>query len=125
METSIFDIIGPVMVGPSSSHTAGAVRIGLAVRNILGGSVRTARIQLCGSFAATGRGHGTHMAIVAGLLGIRPDDPGVRDSIARAIESGVRLEIISGKLPKGAHPNTAVLDVGGGGCPCRGPAAPG
>lgn len=99
------------MVGPSSSHTAGAVRIGLAVGNLLGGTPESARITLCGSFAATGRGHGTHMAIVAGLLGIPPDDPGVRDSIARAADAGLQLEITTGELPAGAHPNTAVLEV--------------
>ena len=63
----IFDLIGPIMVGPSSSHTAGAVRIGLACRRILGEEIAEADITLSGSFAATGRGHGTDKAIVAGL----------------------------------------------------------
>ena len=66
----IFDLIGPIMVGPSSSHTAGAVRIGLACRRILGEEIAEADITLSGSFAATGRGHGTDKAIIGGLLGI-------------------------------------------------------
>ena len=64
----LFDVLGPVMTGPSSSHTAGAVRIGLTARNLLGEAPKTAEILLHGSFAATGRGHGTDRALVAGLL---------------------------------------------------------
>ena len=70
----IFDILGPVMVGPSSSHTAGAVRIGRMARTLLGAEVARADIGLHGSFADTGRGHGTDRALVAGLLGMKPDD---------------------------------------------------
>ena len=72
----IFDILGPVMVGPSSSHTAGAVRIGRMARTLLGAEVARADIGLHGSFADTGRGHGTDRALVAGLLGMKPDDLG-------------------------------------------------
>ena len=71
---NIFDILGPVMVGPSSSHTAGAVRIGLMTKKLLGAKPVKAEILLHGSFAATGQGHGTDRAIVAGLLGMQPDD---------------------------------------------------
>lgn len=71
---NIYDIIGPVMVGPSSSHTAGAVRIGYVARMLLGEPVHEARILLYGSFLATGKGHGTDKALVAGLLGMAPDD---------------------------------------------------
>ena len=70
----IFDILGPVMVGPSSSHTAGAVRIGRMARTLLGAEVARADIGLHGSFAETGSGHGTDRALVAGLLGIKPFD---------------------------------------------------
>ena len=70
----IFDILGPVMVGPSSSHTAGAARIGKMARTLLGGEPTEARIHLHGSFAETGSGHGTDRALVAGLLGMNPDD---------------------------------------------------
>ena len=71
---SIFDIVGPIMVGPSSSHTAGAVRIGLVARRLLGEEIKSAQILLYGSFLATGKGHGTDKALVAGLLGMKPDD---------------------------------------------------
>ena len=71
---NIFEIIGPVMVGPSSSHTAGAVRIGFVARNLLGEEVKEAEILLYGSFLATGRGHGTDRALVGGLMGMKPDD---------------------------------------------------
>ena len=70
----IFDILGPVMVGPSSSHTAGAARIGSMARTLLGSKPTKAAIHLYGSFADTGLGHGTDRALVAGLLGMRTDD---------------------------------------------------
>ena len=70
----IFDILGPVMVGPSSSHTAGAVRIGSMARTLLNSPPVKAAIHLHGSFADTGLGHGTDRALVAGLLGMKPDD---------------------------------------------------
>lgn len=78
----LFDVLGPVMTGPSSSHTAGAVRIGLTARNLLGEAPKTAEILLHGSFAATGRGHGTDRALVAGLLGMLPDDERIPDSFS-------------------------------------------
>ena len=76
----IFDILGPVMVGPSSSHTAGAVRIGRMARTLLGADAVRADIGLHGSFADTGQGHGTDRALVAGLLGMKPDDLGIPES---------------------------------------------
>ena len=79
---NIFDIVGPVMVGPSSSHTAGAVKIGYVSRKLLGEEVKEARILLYGSFLTTGTGHGTRKALVAGLLGMKTDDiriPGLVD----------------------------------------------
>ena len=77
---NIFDILGPVMVGPSSSHTAGAVRIGLAARKLLGEPPVKAAITLSGSFSSTGAGHGTDRAIVAGLLNMEPDDMKIPES---------------------------------------------
>ncbi|TFG49723.1 MAG: L-serine ammonia-lyase, iron-sulfur-dependent, subunit beta, partial [Gemmatimonadales bacterium] len=71
---SILDIIGPVMVGPSSSHTAGACRIGLFARALLGIPPLEAEVELHGSFARTGVGHGTDRAIAGGLLSFQPDD---------------------------------------------------
>ena len=69
---NIFDILGPVMVGPSSSHTAGAVRIGMVARQLFGRQPEKAEVILHGSFAATGKGHGTDRALIAGLLGMMP-----------------------------------------------------
>ena len=88
---NLFDILGPVMVGPSSSHTAGAVRIGRMARSLLGQEPVKADILLHGSFASTGEGHGTHQAIIAGLLGLAPDDSRVPDSFALAKERGLRF----------------------------------
>ena len=90
----LFDVLGPVMTGPSSSHTAGAVRIGLTARNLLGEAPKTAEILLHGSFAATGRGHGTDRALVAGLLGLSPADGRVPDSFRLARE----LSLLPGGL---------------------------
>ena len=105
---NLFDIVGPVMVGPSSSHTAGAVRIGQVSRHLLGESVKEAKILLHGSFLATGKGHGTDKALVAGLLGMAADDIRIPDSFDIAKESGVKFEI--GKIQlKNAHPNSVKL----------------
>ena len=89
----LFDVLGPVMTGPSSSHTAGAVRIGLTARNLLGEAPKTAEILLHGSFAATGRGHGTDRALVAGLLGMLPDDERIPDSFSLAQQAGLDYTI--------------------------------
>ncbi len=109
---SIFDIIGPIMVGPSSSHTAGAVRIGLVARRLLGEDIRSAEILLYGSFLATGKGHGTQKALVAGLLGMKPDDYRIPDSLEIAKERGMSIEFGQANL-KEAHPNTAQIKLVG------------
>ncbi|MCI2058691.1 MAG: L-serine ammonia-lyase, iron-sulfur-dependent subunit beta [Oscillibacter sp.] len=109
----IFDILGPIMVGPSSSHTAGAVRIGNMARALLGGEPRTAHIRLYGSFAETGSGHGTDRALVAGLLGMRPDDLEIPNSFALARAKGLEFDFGEIQL-RDAHPNTAVLEVDDG-----------
>ena len=87
----IFDLIGPIMVGPSSSHTAGAVRIGLVSRKLLGEEVRRAELYLHGSFADTGVGHGTDKALIAGLLGMEPDDERIPLSFACAEKAGLEF----------------------------------
>ena len=106
----IFDILGPVMVGPSSSHTAGAVRIGRMARTLLGGEPVKAKIGLSGSFAETGQGHGTDRALVAGLLGMKPDDLDIPRSFELAAERGLSFAFETVRLRE-AHPNTAVLTV--------------
>jgi len=109
--TGLFDILGPRMVGPSSSHTAGACRLGYVVQAIVGGRPDTARVQLHGSFAMTGDGHGTKIAITGGLLGYRPDDPRIRDSARLAEEAGLDVSFETVDLGEEAHPNSARFDV--------------
>ena len=104
----LFDVLGPVMIGPSSSHTAGAAKIGYTAQKLLGDIPVDADIGLYGSFATTGRGHGTDRALVAGLLGLRPDDPHLPDSFELAREQGMKFSIHPVEL-RSAHPNTAVL----------------
>lgn len=106
----LFDVLGPVMTGPSSSHTAGAVRIGLTARKLLGEPPVQAEILLHGSFAATGRGHGTDRALVAGLLGMQPDDARIPDSFSLAKQAGLSVTMGTVNL-RGAHPNTALLHL--------------
>ena len=109
---SVFDIIGPRMVGPSSSHTAGAAKLGKMANRIAGGDVKKARITLYGSFATTGRGHGTDKAIVAGILGLEPDDPRLRYSMLLAKEADVDVSVeYSDETPE--HPNTAKIELEG------------
>lgn len=108
---SLFDIIGPVMVGPSSSHTAGACRMGLFARRLVAGQPEHALIELHGSFARTGAGHGTDRALAGGLLGLAPDDERLRDSLGLAEERGLELEFATVKLRGDVHPNTARITV--------------
>lgn len=109
---NIFEILGPVMVGPSSSHTAGAVRIGYVCRKLMGEKIVTAGIELYGSFLLTGKGHGTPQAIVAGLLGMTPDDARIPDSFEIAKAQGLKFTIGEAKL-KEAHPNSVLLKLTG------------
>ncbi len=107
-------MIGPVMIGPSSSHTAGACRIGLVSRFLLGHAPTEARIGLHASFAKTGRGHGTHLALVAGLLGFAPDDPRLPRAFEEAKAAGLAVTFEDVDLGD-VHPNTARIDLSGGG----------
>lgn len=103
---NVFDIVGPIMVGPSSSHTAGACRIGRYAREILNEEPKKVTIQLSGSFKETYKGHGTDRAIVAGLLGYKEDDERIKNSIEIAREEGREFEIIEKDIEY-AHANTA------------------
>jgi len=100
------------MIGPSSSHTAGAVRLGALARAIFGGQPESAEIVLHGSFASTGTGHGTDLALVAGLLGMSPDDPRIADAFAEASDAGMTVTFTSDDLGE-VHPNTALLTLRG------------
>lgn len=106
----IFDILGPIMVGPSSSHTAGAARIGYMARALLGEQPVKARIHLHGSFAETGAGHGTDRALVGGLLGMKPDDLRIPVAFEEAEKVGLDYAIDTVDLRE-AHPNTAEVEV--------------
>ncbi len=106
----IFDILGPVMIGPSSSHTAGAARIGAMARTLLGKPPVKAAIHLYGSFAETGAGHGTDRALVGGLLGMKPDDARLPCAFEEAKKAGLTYTIDEIKL-RDAHPNTAVIEA--------------
>ncbi len=107
---SIFEIIGPIMVGPSSSHTAGAVRIGLFAHGLCE-KPKFVRVLLHGSFADTYRGHGTDKAIVAGLLGMSTDDERIKDSIQIAKDVGLNVLIETTDLGPRYHPNTAKIVI--------------
>ena len=108
---SLLDIIGPVMVGPSSSHTAGACRLGLLARGLVGGTPQTARVELHGSFARTGEGHGTDKAIVGGLMGFRPDDERLRTALEIAEREGLDYQFEKTTLEDASHPNTVRISV--------------
>ncbi len=109
---NLFDIVGPVMVGPSSSHTAGAVRIGRIGWRLLNEPVAKAEIYLHGSFLATGKGHGTDRALVAGLLGLTADDGRIPDSFALAKERGMEYSFAGIDL-RDAHPNSVLMKLTG------------
>ena len=109
---NIFDMMGPVMVGPSSSHTAGAARIGNMGRTLLGEEVTRADIGLYGSFAETGYGHGTDRALLAGLLGMKPDDLRIPNAYEEANRAGMAYSFRTVEL-RDAHPNTALLELTG------------
>lgn len=110
---SVFDIIGPVMVGPSSSHTAGAARIGLLARSLFGGQPDHVDIYLYGSFKDTYRGHGTDVALIGGLLGFDTDDSRIIEAKKYADENGMRVNFIEMSEER-SHPNTAVLHLSKG-----------
>src|ERR1043165_8533949 len=108
---SLLDIIGPVMVGPSSSHTAGACPIGLFPRGVLAAPPDAALDELHGSFARTGVGHGTDRAIAGGLLGYTPDDERLRESLEWAEKQGMKITFANTKLRGDHHPNTTRITV--------------
>lgn len=108
---NLIDVIGPVMIGPSSSHTAGAVRLGLLAAGILGSMPVKAEIYLHGSFAETYKGHGTDMALLAGLMGWNPDDERIPQAEKIACESGLCYAFHKIDLGNLTHPNTALFKL--------------
>jgi L-serine dehydratase len=112
VDLSAFDIIGPSMVGPSSSHTAGVVRLGQVARALLGGVAPTrADVGLHGSLAATGAGHATDRGMAAGLMGWAPDDERLKDALAAAVSAGLELAFSAVDLGEAAHPNSVRLSL--------------
>lgn len=109
---NVFDVMGPIMVGPSSSHTAGAVKIGYTARKLMRDDIKEAKIYLHGSFLLTGKGHGTDKALIAGLLGMMPDDERIPDSFSYAKEKGLEYEFEGIEL-RDAHPNSVMLKLVG------------
>ena len=106
---SIFDIMGPIMIGPSSSHTAGAARLGNVARSIVGKPFRKVIFSLHGSFANTYKGHGTDKALVAGVLGMKPDDERIRNSLEEAQRQGIEVVFQQTDLGE-CHENTVKMD---------------
>lgn len=111
--TSVFDVIGPVMIGPSSSHTAGAARIGRVARDLFGKQPTWAKIHLYGSFAETYKGHGTDVAIIGGLLDYDTYDERIKTSFEEAERLGLKFEFIP-ETGSVEHPNTARIEIGDG-----------
>lgn len=111
-KSTVFDLIGPVMVGPSSSHTAGAVRLGAMALKILGSEPLNAEITLHGSFAETGKGHGTNLALAAGILGMHTDDERIPQAFEIADERGVAVHFATANLGE-VHPNTVKITLTG------------
>ena len=107
---SVFDVLGPNMIGPSSSHTAGAAVIGGLAGKIIAPPLKKVDFTLYGSFAKTYRGHGTDRALAAGIMGMLPSDPRIRDSLSIARSLGLRVDFSTGTV-EDAHPNTAVLTL--------------
>lgn len=110
---SIFDVIGPNMIGPSSSHTAGAVSIALLARKLFPGKIVKADFILYGSFAKTGSGHGTDKALLGGILGFDTSDDRIRDAFAIADERGIEYHFSTGEDDSVTHPNTADIFLEG------------
>lgn len=109
---SVFDIVGPRMTGPSSSHTAGAVRLGYIARRIIGQEPVSVHFTLYGSFAETGRGHGTDKALIAGIMGCLPDDPRISSAYKLAREDGMQVDFTLSDEPAD-HPNTVKIEAVG------------
>lgn len=108
----VFDILGPIMVGPSSSHTAGAARLGKVARAVAGADIEDVTFYLHGSFAKTYKGHGTDRALVAGILGMEPSDLRLRDSLEIAKEMGLKIRFREADLGD-VHPNTVEFVIKG------------
>ena len=109
----VFDVIGPIMIGPSSSHTAGAARLGKIARVIASEEIKEVIFELHGSFAKTYKGHGTDRALVAGILGMEPCDNRLRDALEIAKEIGLKVRFVEVTENEDVHPNTVRFHIKG------------
>ncbi|MFX0032644.1 MAG: L-serine ammonia-lyase, iron-sulfur-dependent subunit beta [Candidatus Hodarchaeota archaeon] len=109
--TSIFDVIGHIMVGPSSSHTAGACQIAYVAQLLFGKKPKTVKIGLHGSFAETFRGHGTDIAILGGLLGFKPEDERIKNAVEIAEKENLEYSFESVDLGIDYHPNSVIIEM--------------
>ncbi|MBP5427089.1 MAG: L-serine ammonia-lyase, iron-sulfur-dependent subunit beta [Clostridiales bacterium] len=109
-EFNVFDIIGPIMIGPSSSHTAGANKIGYLAKKIVGEEIKEVKFWLHGSFAKTYKGHGTDRALLAGIMGMLSDDERIRDAYKIADEKGLRYSFLEIEM-ENVHPNTVKMEI--------------
>ena len=105
-DISVFDVIGPIMIGPSSSHTAGALKIALMAGKIAAEPIRSAHFTLYGSFAKTYHGHGTDRALLGGIMGFGTDDMRIRDSFEIAKDIGLDFSFVPNEIETDVHPNT-------------------
>ena len=110
-DISIFDVIGPNMIGPSSSHTAGALRIALIAYKLAEGNIKEARFVLYGSFAETYRGHGTDRALLGGIMGFGTEDERIRDAFEHADRLGIKYSFETNSTNKSVHPNTVEIFI--------------
>lgn len=108
---SAFDVLGPNMIGPSSSHTAGAVAIGLLAQKMIQGPITSVEFILYGSFAKTYQGHGTDRALLGGIMGFQTDDERIRDSFSIAKERGIDFSFIPNLTETDTHPNTVDIKM--------------
>ncbi len=110
-QSSVFDMIGPIMIGPSSSHTAGVVKIGHVAYLLMEDKPEVANITFYNSFARTYEGHGSDRAILAGLMGFEPDDKRIKDALKLAKDAGLKYQFKSIGSASTMHPNTVHLEM--------------
>jgi len=110
---SVFDVIGPIMIGPSSSHTAGALRISQVAYKIFKDEIKEAKFTLYGSFSQTYKGHGTDRALIGGILGFDTENEKIKNSFELANEKGISVKFEIGEMDPDMHPNTVEIDLKG------------
>lgn len=108
---SVFDVMGPNMIGPSSSHTAGAARIGFLAQKMINGPLKKVEFTLYGSFARTYKGHGTDRALLGGIMGFSTDDMRIRNSFEIADHNGLSFSFTPNEIETDVHPNTVDIHM--------------